>query len=230
MPKKEVKKNTSNKKKTKKENILVFGAHPDDFVIGVGGTIAKYAQEGKKIISIIFSYGVKSHPWLKEEVVKKMRSHEALEASERLGCKIYIYDLEDTKIYEDYQKKGTEKELFKTLARQKPSKIFTHSPEDPHPDHQAVNKITLDLWENLPQPRPEVYVYSIWNPLSFKTGYPVLYEDITATFSQKLKALKLFRSQRFQAVYPLLFLVFYRAIKNGLKIKKRFAEKFYRVK
>ena len=33
--------------KKRNETILVFGAHSDDFVIGAGGTIAKYAQEGK---------------------------------------------------------------------------------------------------------------------------------------------------------------------------------------
>ncbi|MFA4887817.1 MAG: PIG-L family deacetylase, partial [Candidatus Nanoarchaeia archaeon] len=40
-----------------KETILVFAAHPDDEIIGVGGTIAKYAQEGKDVIVTIFSDG-----------------------------------------------------------------------------------------------------------------------------------------------------------------------------
>ena len=37
----------------KKETIIVFSAHSDDFVIGAGGTIAKYTQEGKKVIAIV---------------------------------------------------------------------------------------------------------------------------------------------------------------------------------
>ncbi|MEK6845367.1 MAG: PIG-L family deacetylase, partial [Nanoarchaeota archaeon] len=42
------------------ETVVVFGAHSDDFVIGAGGTIAKYQQEGKKILAVVFSYGESS--------------------------------------------------------------------------------------------------------------------------------------------------------------------------
>lgn len=222
----------------KKETILVFGAHSDDFVIGAGGTIAKYAREGKKVISVIFSYGEKSHPWLKEEIIKKTRSQEASQASKILGCKTIFFNLEDQKVDEDYQKKKIEKKLLEIVNKEKPSKIFTHSREDSHvsfgllvgkDDHKAVHKITLDLYEKI-RFKPEIYVYSIWNPVSLRTGYPALYENISQTFSLKLKALRIFRSQRFNAIYPLLFMIFYRAIKNGLKIKKKFGEKFYKIK
>jgi len=222
MAKKEVKRKT-------KETILVFGAHSDDFVFGAGGTIAKYTKEKKKVISIVFSYGEKSHPWLKEKVAQKMRSKEAFKASKLLGCKTIFFDLEELHFLKDYQEKNLEKQLTKLIQKQKPSKIFTHSDEDPHPDHKAANKITLQLLEQITF-KPEVYIYSIWNPVSLKTKYPVLYENITTTFSLKLQALKLFHSQRFHAFYPLILVVFYRAIKNGLKIKKRFAEKFYKIK
>jgi len=37
----------------KKETILVLAAHNDDQAIGAGGTLAKYAQEGKKVISLL---------------------------------------------------------------------------------------------------------------------------------------------------------------------------------
>ena len=63
-------------KKGKKETIIVFSAHSDDFVIGAGGTIAKYVQEGNKVISVVFSKGEKSHPWLKVEVVQEFRVEE----------------------------------------------------------------------------------------------------------------------------------------------------------
>lgn len=218
------------KKRTKKEVILIFGAHSDDFVIGAGGTIAKYTKENKKVLSIVFSYGEKSHPWLKAKVAKKMRSKEAVKAGRLLRCKVLFFDLKEGKFLKDYEEKNTEEKLMEIIRKQKPSKMFIHSSEDPHPDHRAVHKIILKIWEKLPKPRPELYIYSIWNPVSFKTTYPVLYEDITRTFSLKLKALKLFPSQRFQAIYPLFLSIFYRAIMAGFKIKKRFAEKFYRLK
>ncbi|MBR9683212.1 PIG-L family deacetylase [Candidatus Woesearchaeota archaeon] len=219
----------SPKKKAQKETILVFGAHSDDFVIGAGGTIAKYTQEGKKVVSVVFSYGEKSHPWLKGEVVQKMRSKEATEASKLLRCKNLFFGLKEGRFLKDYQKKKIGDKLINLIEKYKPYRIFLHSSEDPHPDHRALHKIILELWDKLPKPKPELYIYSVWNPVSFKTTYPVLYEDITHTFSLKVKALKKFKSQKLHTFYPYL-LMFYRAIKNGLRIKKRFAEAFYRIK
>ena len=41
----------------RKEAVLFLCAHNDDQLIGAGGTIAKYAKEGKKIVTIVFSFG-----------------------------------------------------------------------------------------------------------------------------------------------------------------------------
>ncbi|MEW5897098.1 MAG: PIG-L deacetylase family protein [Nanoarchaeota archaeon] len=218
--------------KKKKETILVFSAHSDDFVIGAGGTIAKYTKEGRKVIAVVFSYGEKSHPWLKEKVVQRIRAQEAYDAAKVLKCKVVIYDFREGKFLQEYVLKNTEEKLLELIKKEKPSKIFTHSNEDPHPDHKAINKITLELYKLLSfkrKRRPEVYIYSVWNPVSFRTQLPALYVDISRTFSLKLKALKKYRSQLTRIVYPVFFL-FWRAVKDGLKIRKMFGECFFRIK
>jgi LmbE family N-acetylglucosaminyl deacetylase len=211
------------------ETAIVMSAHSDDFVIGAGGTIAKYVKEGKKVLALIFSYGEKSHPWLKKKVVRKMREKETHDAAAELGCEVLFFDMGDQKVYEDYQKMQLEKDFLKILNKEKPTKIFTHSGEDPHGDHKAVHKITLELIKKL-KFKPELYIYSIWNPVSFKTNFPTLYVDVSKTFSKKLKASHLFRSQRINAIYPLMTLIFHRAIIAGLKLRKKFGESFYRIK
>ena len=214
----------------KKEVVFVFGAHTDDFVIGAGGTIANYIEEGKKVVSIIFSMGELSHPWVKENVIKGVRAKETLIAGELMGCKTYFLNLGDQKIERDYEKTGAEKKLLDLLEKEKPTKIFTHSIEDPHPDHKKVHNITLDLYEKVDiNPKPEVYVYSVWNPVSFKTKWPALYVDVSKNFGKKLSALKMFRSQKIHVAYP-FFLLLFRAIKNGFKVKGWFGEKFFRIK
>ncbi|MBS3169823.1 PIG-L family deacetylase [Candidatus Woesearchaeota archaeon] len=214
---------------TQKETIIICSAHSDDFAIGAGGTIAQYVREGKKILVLIFSYGEKSHPWLKENIVQKMRSKESLEAGKILGCEIIFFDLREFDFLEDYQKKSLEKRFLLILNKAKPTKIFTHSSEDPHPDHKAVNAITMELWQKLRQ-KPELYIYSVWNPVSFKTSYPSFYVNISKTFGAKLSALKTFRSQKFHAIYPLFTLILFRAMRDGLKLRKMFGEHFYRIK
>ena len=90
---------------SRKEKIIVFSAHSDDFVIGAGGTIANYTHKNNKVLAIVFSYGELSHPWLKQRVVQKMRSKETQEASKVLKCKSIFYDLREGKFAEDIKKK-----------------------------------------------------------------------------------------------------------------------------
>jgi len=212
----------------RKEKIVVFSAHSDDFVIGAGGTIAKYTQQKSKVLAVVFSYGELSHPWLKEKVVQRMRYQETMEASKLLKCRSIFYDLREGKFLDGYKAKNLKETLLKLLEKEKPTKIFTHSHEDPHPDHRAIHEITLEVFNELPE-KPEVYMYSIWNPVSFKTHYPSLYIDVSKTFSLKLKALWKFKSQKVHIAYPTLLLL-YKAVKDGFKMRTRFGEHFFRIK
>ena len=230
MPIKNHSKNPKPQNKTNsKETILVCSAHSDDFVIGAGGTIANYTKDGKSVIAVIFSYGENSHPWLKEEVVQKMRSKETLEASKLLNCQTIFYDLKELNFLEDAKTKKVNEKFLQLIKTKKPTKIFTHSNEDPHPDHRAVHQITLNAINSLHSNHPEIYIYSVWNPVSFKTLYPALFIDITNTFKLKLQSLKTFRSQKVHVAYPFILLLF-RAVYEGFKIRKRFGEKFFRIK
>ena len=214
--------------KRKKESIIVCSAHNDDFVIGAGASISKFISEGKKVTAIVFSYGEKSHPWLKEHVVQKMRVKEAQNAAKILGCKVILFDLKETKFLEEINEQHRREKLLKIFQKQKPSKVFTHSIEDPHPDHRAVYKITIELCTELPI-HPELYVYPVWNALSLNTEYPALYVSVTDQFWNKLRALRAFESQKIHIIYP-VFLLMFRAFREGIKIHARFAEKFFRIK
>ena len=210
-----------------KESIIVFSAHSDDWVLGAGGTVARYAQEGKKVIAVIFSQGEKSHPWMKEGIIRKVRSKEAVEAATLLGCKTIFMELRDQKVAQDYLSRGIEKKLLQFLQKEKPSKIFTHSLDDIHPDHKAVHRITLDIIHKIP--KVEVYIYSVWNPAPLKTQFPQFYVPIRGFFNLKMKALAIFRSQQIHISYPVLLLII-RNLLDGVKKGTTFAEKFYRIK
>ncbi len=222
--------NGSAVKGTNSESILVLSAHSDDFVLGAGGAIAKYAKEGRRVTVFVFSYGEKSHPWLKRRVIRKIRSEEAYHAGRILGCSVKFFDLPEFGFMQDSHRSKAEEQLLKFIHRTKPAKIFTHSSEDPHPDHHAVSKIAAELYGRISLlSQTEVYSYSVWNPVSFRTQYPAMYVDISNTFRVKLRALREFRSQRIHIVYP-IFLLLYKAVKDGWHIRRRFGEHFFRVK
>ena len=64
--------------------VLVIAPHPDDEVLGVGGTIAKRAMAGCEVVVCICTKGV--HAMFDPEVIKAGR-HEAMDVHNYLGVK-----------------------------------------------------------------------------------------------------------------------------------------------
>jgi len=212
------------------QNILVFCAHSDDQILGPGGTLAKYAKQGKSIYTIIFSYGEKSLAWLKPEIAIQTRVKEAKKADKIIGGKgVYFLGLKEGRFLKEVKQKELEKRIQKIIKEKKPEKIFTHSSEDPHPDHRAANKILLDILNKVKY-KCDIYAFDVWNPFALrKTNLPKLYVDITETFPIKIKAIRIFESQK-MALFTLIWSVYLRAVVHGLHINKKYGERFFKIR
>jgi LmbE family N-acetylglucosaminyl deacetylase len=212
------------------KRILILCAHSDDQVIGPGGTIVQLARKGAKVRTYICSFGEQSHPHLQEDEVRRIRVQESKDADRILGGSGVIFlGMREGKFWKEYQARGWRRKLLKHIADFKPDVILTHSVDDPHPDHRDVYRMATDLYEhgNL---RCEMYMFDIWTIFNVKKRrLPRLVVDISTTFSRKLDALQVFRSQKV-ALFTLLWSVYTRAFTQGLKRGVRWGEVFYRVR
>lgn len=209
-----------------RKNILVFCAHSDDESVGMGATIAKYVDEGKNVIKIVFSYGESSHPHFQEEIVKKNRVKETEKAGEFLGIKeTKFLGMRDTKVQQDIESQGIG-EIKKIIDRYKPEKVYIPSAQDPHPDHRAVHKAVLEAVDSLRR-RYHVFAYEVWNVI--KEEHPFIYVDITPYFKKKLEYIRFFRSQ-WQYMYALWLPVHIRSMVYGYRNNCRYAERFYKLR
>ncbi len=213
----------------KTETVLVVGAHADDSEISMGGTIAKYAKEGKRMINVICTEGDASSPWLKKEYLVAQRKAEVEAIEEFIGfSKTYFLGLPDTKVSFLCDEAKYKKKLEKIILKHKPTKIFTHSKFDPHKDHQGTNKLVFNVLKKIdPKKKIQVYVFEVWN-ITNETR-PGMYVDVTKTFSKKIKAIKMFKSQ-WLSVYVLLIPIYYKAFISGLHNSCRYAERFYKIR
>lgn len=213
-----------------KETVICFCAHSDDQIIGPGGTLAKYAQEGIRVITIIFSYGQLTHPHFKEEVIISMRVNEAIKANDIIGGdQVLFFGLSEGKFLQEAKEKRIYTKIRKLLQEYKPTKLFIHSLDDPHPDHKAVYEIITHVAEAVHY-GGAIYAFDVWNPFNFrKRREPKLYVDISQAFQIKTKALGVFESQKI-ALYTLLWSIYLRALIHGLLHRCRFAERFYKIK
>ncbi len=211
-----------------KKSIIVFCAHPDDDVLGAGGTMAKYAEKNYEVIVVVFSYGERAHPLMKREFSTEMRVKEAKSAHRILGCKRDIFlGLKEGNFIEDIRKKKIKDLIQKMVKTHMPEKVFTHSASDPHPDHQAVHSIVLEALKNA---RTEVYTFDIWNPISVvKRNLPKLYVDISGTMKKKVSAIKMFKSQH-KYIFYIIWSIYIKNLKAGLENRCRFAEVFCKEK
>ncbi len=215
----------------KEKNVLVFGAHSDDQVFGAGGTIPKLYEEGYNVITIIMSQGEKSHPWLEEENLKRIRIQESLKAAEILNIKKTIFlNLKEDKILSFFEENSDFQDfMIKIFERYKPKKVFLHNDEDTHPSHKQVFEVVKQGYllykEKYENNDIEFLSYDVWTITNFKKDNVWIYIDISKTFNKKINALKVFKSQKV-ALWTLWFSVYFKAIYYGLISNFKYAERF----
>lgn len=190
--------------------------------------MADYAHEGHFVKTIILSQGEKSHPHLKADVICKIRQKESEQADEVIGGKgVTFCDFKEGQFPMHYPK---HEPLLKQFIRNyKPTKIFTHSIDDGHPDHVNTHKIVVELYDQM-KLKCDLYTFDVWTPFNLKKREnPWMMVDVTKTYPKKVEALKCFKSQYVAAGYPLI-LSYLRALYHGFLNNIPYAEIFYKVR
>ena len=215
---------------TNQEKILVLCAHNDDQIIGAGGTLVKYNKKGIPFKTVIFSFGEGSHPHIKQHLVVETRVREALKSDKILGGNgIAFFGIKEGKFKEEFKAKKIKQRVEWTINQENPTRIFTHSDDDFHPDHKAVYYLVKELIDEK-KINCEVYSFDIWNVVKLKKrNYPRMVVDITNEFDTKMDSLLVHKSQKV-AIFTLFANIYLKAVFNGWRNGFRFAEVFRKLK
>ena len=145
------------------KNILVLSPHPDDDVIGCGGTLHIYHRRGARITIVYMTDGRKGNPKYDENSLVVQRREEARKATAVIGIDNLIFlDNKDTELSATPK---TIKELQDILHKVKPEAVFLPFLLDNHPDHRATNDIFVKASFKYKAPLT-CYGYEIWTPIS----------------------------------------------------------------
>lgn len=121
--------------------VLVVGAHPDDEVLGAGGTIAKHAAAGDEVHTLIITEGT-THQYEDEDLIAQKR-RDARECADRLGAaKVHFGDLPDMKL-DDVPHVEINAVIEEVCDSIEPDMVYTHSRREVNRDHVAVHDSTL---------------------------------------------------------------------------------------
>ncbi|WML26106.1 PIG-L deacetylase family protein [Neobacillus sp. OS1-33] len=170
------------------ENVLVIAAHPDDEILGSGGTIKKLINHGYKVITVISAKGRKEE----ESRIQPLM----VQANKHLGVEEVLFLEFPNLLMETIPLVEINKSIEELLDRYNPAMIFTHHYGDTNRDHQILFQAVLTAARPLPGKKPveilcfETVSSSEWsqhtNDKEFKPNYFV---DITDTIDDKLKSL-----------------------------------------
>ncbi|MFV2070580.1 MAG: PIG-L family deacetylase [Pirellulales bacterium] len=146
------------------ERLLVLSPHPDDEVIGCGGTLLKLSAE-KAAVTIVQMTDGRHAAALRDAplaVRTTIRLEEAARVAHRMGAELIAWNEEDRHLQCD---RSTVGRLVDLLVRIRPTRVFVPFVNDPHPDHVVANRILAAALEESCQTDRNLMVlgYEVWS-------------------------------------------------------------------
>ncbi len=206
-----------------KENkkILIIAAHPDDEILGCGGTVARLTKEGYQAYTLILGEGITSRDKtrerdLREKEIEILKMNTS-KANKIIGVKeVFLLDFPDNR-FDSVDFLDIVKKIESIKNKVKPHIVFTHSKWDLNIDHQITYQAVITAFRPLPgEVAREIFSFEVlssteWNyPQKF---FPNIYFDISETIDIKLKAMQEYTSELRDFPHP-------RSL-EGIKIKAR---------
>ncbi|MCS7080734.1 MAG: bacillithiol biosynthesis deacetylase BshB1 [Chloracidobacterium sp.] len=178
-------------------DVLAIGAHPDDVELAMAGTLLKLAAQGYRIGLVDASRAE-----LATRGTPEQRAAEATEAARRLDATFRInlgwpdgrFTLNDE----------ARRALVRVIRRARPTLVFTHHPDEEHPDHRRLAQLTAeavhharlaryDAESELERWRTRALIHFL-PPLNPNIA-PTFLVDISAQFAAKYEIISAYASQ-----------------------------------
>ncbi len=222
--------------RTALNNILVVAAHPDDELLGLGGTIRRLVDEGAEARAIILAEGLTSRGDKRDDIDNTLLEElkkDAKNAAHEVGYKsIEFCGCPDNRM-DEMDLLDIIKIVIRYIGKYHPDTVFTHFHGDLNIDHQKVNEAVLTAC------RPVggycvKHIYAFETPSSTEWNYrytepfmPNVYFDISETLDAKVKGMEYYQSERRKYPHPrsgeaLRALAGYRGSNVGIKYAEAF--------
>ena len=181
-----------------KKNALVICSHPDDEVLGCGGTILKL-KKNNKIKVIFLTDGVSARKTDKR--LKNKRKKECLDLFKYLKLdKPHFLNFPDNQLDKIPLLKIVKK-IEKILLNFKPNIVFTHFENCLNIDHQISYRATITACRPLKKNSVEkilsfeVLSSTDWAAFSNKSFQPNYFVNITDQINEKLHSISFYKSE-----------------------------------
>jgi len=186
--------------------VMVFAPHPDDEILGCGGTLAAHAEAGDSVTVVYMTSGDAGSRYIPKEQLGPIREREALKACSLLG----ITDLVFLRNPDSYLSHDTDNLLSLTnlIRNKQPDYIYLPHQHDAHKDHIVTYELVVEARTRAAEPWFQEHpgepwkvslalAYEVWTPIQRFSRVV----DITPYIDKKIAALTLHRSQLLELRY-----------------------------
>jgi len=219
-------------------NVMVVAAHPDDEVLGCGGTIARHASRGDAVFIAILAEGMMARAEKKDEPScrekQKLLVKDSLKVASILGAREVVhFDFPDNRM-DSVDLMDVIKVVEECIVKFKPEVVYTHFTGDLNIDHSIVGRAVITATRPIGAHQvPEVYAFEVLSSTEWAFGLemnhfqPNYFIDINDFVGKKMEAMSLYQSEIKAFPHPrsaeaIKALALRRGSQSGLKAAEAF--------
>lgn len=191
-------------------SVLCIAAHPDDEILGVGGTLARHAATGEGVHICILSDGVTSRyddvEAADEEI--RQRRQRAERAADRIGGTVTLHGFPDNS-FDTVPLLDIVQTIEAEIADHTPDVVYTHHYGDLNVDHELACRATVTATRPLADSGVdrvlafETLSASEWSvPQPANAFQPTTFVDVGSHLDTKLEALSVYETELREPPHP----------------------------
>ncbi len=186
--------------------VLVLAAHPDDEVLGMGGTIALHTKRGDAVRIVVVTDG-SSTQYPGDPDARTRKDAEAVKAAAELAVTDYVHlDLPDMRL-DTLAHVEVNAIVEEQLREVTPDVVYTPHPDVNH-DHRALfDSVAVATRPTPGQPVRRVLTYAPtssteWTPAALNWFVPNWFVDVTETLERKVASFAHYETERREYPHP----------------------------
>ena len=192
--------------------VLVIAAHPDDEILGCGGTVARLIQEGHEVDFAILGEGMTSRYSQRAaadaDQLVKLRGQSHAAAAKVGVTRVVLHAMPDNRL-DTVPLLEVVKLVEGVVAEVKPEVIYTHHNGDLNVDHGVVHRAVLTATRPVAgQSVREIYAFEVpssteWAFQRFEPSFrPNVFVDVSGTLETKIAAMACYETEARQFPHP----------------------------
>jgi len=188
------------------DSVLVVAAHPDDEVLGCGGTIARHAEAGDQVQVLIVAEGATSRLQQRDPGQASDELSALAQAAQNAGAilgaaGVELLDFPDNRL-DSLDRLDLIKRIEARMERHQPQVVYVHHAGDVNVDHRRLHEAVITACRPTPgQPVRRLLSFEVassteWQPPGSAPAFqPNWFVDITSQWPSKREALAAYASE-----------------------------------